>query len=188
MKIIVSFFLFYFISINIFGQDTAIIPKGVVYKKASTEINNTAKKLLIKEINKSTATYSLFDKVLYIGPNLWQRYKNIEVIKNIQGGDIKINIPQYTNGRQTSSKQVDAKLIQNKNAYIIVWNQVMKDLADTKLKFRKLNTNEIKYYWSVIFFDIEEPVFIIENEYNYKYLIQLTKEKQKILWIDEIKD
>jgi hypothetical protein len=31
---------------------------------------------------------------------------------------------------------------------------------------------ELKYYWSIIFFDIEEPIFLLENE-NIKLVIDI---------------
>jgi hypothetical protein len=163
-------------SVAAFAQD---IPKGVVYKKADDKINNNAKNLLQRELKISTTTYSLFDKVLYIGPNLWQRYKNIEAIKNIDGGNIQFKV--RTDNTTTT---LPGKLIQKKSDYKIIWKTLLSEVNNKKMTFRKLNSTELKYYWTVIFYDIEEPVFIIEVG-QYKYLIQLIKSNFKILWLDE---
>lgn len=179
MKKILSVTLLMF-SITAFAQDPIVIPKGVKYKKIDEKINDYAKKKLIKELNKSTVAYSLFDKALYIGPNLWQRYKNIEVIKNIEGGNIQFKV--RTDNTTTT---LPGKLIQKISDYKIIWGTLISEVNNKKISFRKLNPTELKYYWTVIFYDIEEPVFIFETG-KYKYLIQLIKSNFKILWLDEV--
>jgi hypothetical protein len=88
-------------------------------------------------------------------------------------------------GNRNGEKKVAAKLIQRKSDFVMIWNQLINDISTETVNIRKLSTKEIRYYWSVIFYDIEEPVFALENR-NHKILIQLTSDKFKIFWIDEL--
>ncbi|TAL42025.1 MAG: hypothetical protein EPN92_12135 [Chitinophagaceae bacterium] len=182
-KIFIAITMFFLIS-DLLSQ-TSGIPNGIIYKFASDSINNEAKKIILNELSESRK-YSLFDKILYIGPQLWNRYKNIQSLNNITGGNIQIKMPQYdAAGNKTGDKNADAKLIQNTSDFVLLWNQVIYDISTDTIHIRKLSTKEIIYYWSVIFYDIEEPVFVIENK-KYKVLIQLTGDKLKLFWIDEL--
>lgn len=179
-KLIIFTFLFVGVSNKSFSQDTMNIPNGIVYKKTTEEINKKAEDIIRNELNSSTTTYELFDKIMYIGPILWKRYQNISAINKIQGGNVQFKVP--TNN---TTIIMSGKLIQTSNDYKTVWNQVLKDVNGAKLIFRKLNTVELKYYWAIIFYDIEEPVFIVETG-KYKFLIQLLKNNFNLLWLDEI--
>ena len=43
----------------------------------------------------------------------------------------------------------------------------------------------MSYYWSIIIFDIEEPIFVVDNG-KYKLLVNFTPEEMKIFWIEEV--
>ena len=64
-----------------------------------------------------------------------------------------------------------------------VWNEVKKEVSEN-YQIRKANVDELKYYWSTISFDIEEPLFILETE-NHNYILNFLKKEMKLLWIDE---
>jgi hypothetical protein len=90
------------------AQDTLKIPNGIVYKKASNEVNEAAKKAIRKELNKTTTSYDLFDNLLYVGPMLWRRYSSIPSLAKIQGGDIQFRVPA-----KGAVSVLPGKLIQN---------------------------------------------------------------------------
>jgi hypothetical protein len=172
------FFLIIFSTIK--AQDTIKIPKGVVYKKASTEKNEAAKKIIKKEFNKATTSYELFDKLVYIGPMLWKRYRSNPGLAKIVGGDIQFKVPN-----KGVISVLPGKLIQNIVDFKVVWNQILADGSSNKVSIRKLNSEELKYYWSVIFYDIEEPLFIV-NTGKHNFLIQFLNTKLQLLWVDEV--
>ncbi|MFN8296231.1 MAG: hypothetical protein U0T69_08550 [Chitinophagales bacterium] len=59
----------------------------------------------------------------------------------------------------------------------IIWDEFKKEISQD-YKIRKANEDELKYYWSVISFDIDEPLLIVEtNEHN--YILNLLKEDLK---------
>jgi hypothetical protein len=178
------FFLFILLSNKLFTQPVDI-PKGVHYKIASDSINNAAKKIIMLELAEPK-NYSLFDKLLYVGPQLWSRYQKIPALNNIPGGNTQINIPQYDKqGNVVGQKSAPAKLIQNTDGFKLLWDQLIQDLSADTVNIRKLTSKEIEYYWAVIFYDIEEPVFAIENR-KIKILMQLTSDQFRLFWIDEL--
>ena len=144
------------------------------YKSTDEKTNEHAKKVLSKELTKDSTTYALFDKILYIGPNLWKRYNSIESLKKIEGGNVQFRV--RSNNATTT---LPGKLIQSKSDFKTIWSHLLKEINSSKLAFRKLNKDELEYYWAVIFYDIEEPVFIVEAG-KFKYLIQLIKNNFKI--------
>jgi hypothetical protein len=165
-------------------SQTVSIPKGIKYKVTSNT-NNDKAKLLLKNVITKNLSDSIFDNVCYIGPILWVRYKEIDSINAIRGGYIQFNVPVYNKiSKNKVTQKMDGKLIQAKPDFKKVWNQVCIDLKDT-ITFRKLTASELSYYWAIIFYDIEEPVFITESKSN-KILLQLNPKTNKILWIDEI--
>lgn len=160
------------------AQDKDInIPKGVVYKKNFDFINNKAIEVIKKELN--SPDYSLFEDMVYCGPNIWNRYKNNSNISKIEKGNITFEIPQSDN----SIVKKEGKLIQTKEDFKIFWDEVIKSIKNTDYKIRKLNYNELQYFWYICFYDINEPIFVIEND-KMKLIIDFN-DKIKILFLEE---
>jgi hypothetical protein len=168
------------VTVTAFAQD---IPKGVVYKKTTDANNQKAKDLILQELG-TKGTYSLFDSIVIIGPALWDRYSKIKNLAAIKEGNISLKVASYdATTKKTINELVAAKLIQRKVDYTTLVKQLVKDINNKPLKFRKLSTLDLTYYWSVIFFDIEEPIFIVEAN-GKKFLIDI--DNNKIRWIDEV--
>ncbi|MEO8405740.1 MAG: hypothetical protein ABI480_14125 [Chitinophagaceae bacterium] len=149
----------------VMAQDSLVIPKGVVYKKASDELNKEIKELLMKELSAKTVTYSLFDGVVFLGPGTWKQYKQNEKIGAIQQGNITFNVPiKDTVTGKTQTFKLEGKLIQNKADFKLVWDEIIKDFSSgAPIQIRKLKSRELVYYWSIISFDIVEPIYAVEN-------------------------
>ena len=154
------------------------IPEGVKYQKASDEINNKALELIKQEI--SNPTYALFEDVLYCGPQLWDRFVLVPKMSVIVKGNIKFKVPE--NGLLIEKM---GKLIQNQKEFVLVWDQVVHDFKGTDYKIRKLTSTELQYFWAIIFYDIEEPLFIVEND-KYSLIIDFSQTKLKLLFIEAI--
>ena len=179
MKHIISLLLILNLTSIGFSQKNDSIPKGIVYKKKSDTINEQAKKILINELK--SPSFSLFYKLLYCGPNFWDYYKNDPKIGSIDKGNIDFQVPQ-PNGKTIVKK---GKLIQSIDDFKIIWNQISKDFHSPNLTIRKLNSTELKYYWSIIFFDIEEPIFLIENN-KIKLIINFFPNTMNITFVEKI--
>lgn len=170
------FFLLSAFAINSFkSQNTEIIkiPKGIVYTYADNKIVENAKNLITD--NLKTDNYSLLQVNLMIGPELWKRYKNIQKLDEIKEGKVIINVDNV---------ELDGKMSQDLNDSKKIWDEIKREV-DNDFIIRKANENELKYYWSVISFDIVEPLLIVETK-KHKYILNLLKDNLKLLWLDEV--
>jgi hypothetical protein len=165
------------------SAQTVDIPDGVKYAYASDKVNEKAKALITKEITKPS--YKLYKKLLFVGPNLWNRYKSIPELQEIVGNAL-FKVPTYDEkGKLIKMDTLQGKLIQDEKEFRLLWNQVVKDLAGKEFVLRKLTHDELQYYWINIPFDIEEPIYIVEAN-NIKLLVDVSKD-DKLEWLDEVK-
>ena len=175
MKLIFSFIfsLTFFLS---FGQteEKISIPKGVVYKYCDKSLVDKAKRLITDNLNDSTQ-YSLSDKLLIIGPVLWSRFKKIEILEKIKGGNTTFHVNNNNLTGKMTQDVLDTKM---------VWTELRKEINGQSYIIRKLNEEEMKYYWSVISFDIDEPLLIVETK-EHKYILNILKDSMKLMWLDE---
>lgn len=179
LKIIITYIgIGLIFSYNITNGQEIEIPEGVNYKLASNNLNKKAIELIKQEI--SDPSYSLFNGLLYCGPRLWDRFILIPQMSEIKKGNIEFRIPE---GEILIKKL--GKLIQNEKDFRIIWDQIRNDFKGTNYIVRKLNPIELKYFWSIIFYDIEEPIFTVEND-NYKIILDLSQHELKLLFIEAI--
>ncbi len=163
------------ISNIIFAQDseTITIPKGVVYKYANKKVIENAVKLIAENLSKEP-NYNLLQNNLIIGPELWKRYKDNSNIQNIKKGEISFHVDDLI---------LEGKMSQELNDSKVIWDEFRKEVAESYI-IRKAYKNELSYYWSVISFDIEEPLLIVETK-EHNYILNLLKKDLKLLWLDE---
>lgn len=157
-----------------FGQQIEI-PKGVVYKYADSVTNEKAKAILAKELS-DAPEYSLNKGMLFIGPVLWARYKEAASLKAIKGGNITI--------KGYKDAVSSGKLTQNKEDFKLVWDHFREEVKSSNFKLRKATVEELKYYWSVISFDIEEPLIIVETA-GHNYILNISPKDFMLVWFDE---
>ncbi len=172
------------------AADDPVVPEGVVYKKASAEANEKAIEK-IKSVFKQGAmeddTKSLLgEKALICGAALWQELKADPTLAKIDGGVVTIVVP-ITGGKGVPrSQKMEGKLFQNGPDILAFWKVVA---GKTELKspvIRKLTSAELSLYWSMISFDITEPVYIVECGKR-KVLLQFTSpEDLTVSWIDDL--
>lgn len=167
--------LFLLLIVNfVFAQtiEKITIPNSVVYNYVSDKINDKAKKLINESLSQKD-NFNLLDKNLMIGPTLWKRFQNIETMKSIPR-NVVFHI---------DNMQVDGKMSENIEDSKKIWNEVKKEISEN-YKIRKVSEDELKYYWSTISFDIEEPLLILETP-QHIYILNFLKNSMKLFWIDE---
>jgi len=164
------------IATSVFSQaDGKItIPKGVVYNYANDSIVNKAIELITADI-KNSSSYATMGELMIVGPELWKRFKRVREITDIKGGNTVFMVDE---------DKLDGKMTQNLEDSKIVWNQVRKEIGSGAFVIRKLNEAELRYYWTVISFDIDEPLLIVETG-KHRYILNLLKDTMKVLWLDE---
>lgn len=168
-----------FIGISSYGigqtVDSVSIPKGVVYKYSDATIITKAKDLIRKELSDS-ASYEMNGGIVFIGPELWSRYKNIAELNNIPGGNVTIKF---------DGKNLSGKMTQDIEGFKKIWDQVRKEVKGNNYTLRKPTSKELQYYWAVISFDIEEPLLIAQTN-EHRYILNLSPKDLKLVWLDEV--
>ncbi|MBB4803002.1 hypothetical protein HNP37_003077 [Flavobacterium nitrogenifigens] len=149
------------------------IPKGVVYNYTSVKTLEKAKKLLADNLS-NKPDYKIVQDHLIIGPALWKRYKDNESLKKIEGRKIEFHVDNLI---------LEGKTSQNLDESKIIWDEFKNEVAND-YKIRKATPEELNYYWSVISFDIEEPLLIVETK-EHNYILNLLNKNLKLLWLDE---
>jgi len=157
------------------SEEKITIPNGVVYNYTDPKIVEKAK-VLIKQNIDDSADYSLSGSMLIIGPVLWNRFKDIEVLKNIQNGNTTFHV-----GKQELSGKMTQDVSDSKKA----WKEVRNEINGQAYIVRKLTERELQYYWAVISFDIDEPLLVVETK-EHKYILNILKEDLKLMWLDEV--
>jgi hypothetical protein len=169
-----------------FAQDQQVIPPGVVYKKASPALNEK----IINELRlnfagggKLVAKY--FSGSCICAPAYWSSIKSVEGYNFKSPIPTNFEIPNLSNGR--TQKLVGATLRSPEDLAVLA-SLFARDVGVSP-EIRKLTTSEIRLFWSMIPFDIEEPIFVLRNA-NKCFLIMLMKDEKSgeyfAFWVDEI--
>lgn len=149
-----------FLSVNAMAFSENSVPHGITYIKASPEINKKTIETINEYLHRDLS--QLFGTHVIIGPGLW---KNIHKSKAIKNSDIittNINIPITAGVNKGKFQTLNGGLLQTQEQVSIFLGEFKKNIAG-KHRVRKLNEKELKIYWSLIPYDITEPVFIVET-------------------------
>ncbi|WP_117610293.1 hypothetical protein [Flavobacterium sp. ABG] len=172
-KVILIVFFFTSIFSNAQEKETITVPKGIVYNYCSPKVLENAKKLITSNLSNSN-DYKLLQENMIVGPELWKRYKDNKNIQKLQTGKVQFHV---------NNSVLDGQMTHDINDTKIIWDEFKNEVSQG-YKIRKANEDELKYYWSVISFDIDEPLLIIETK-EHNYILNILKKKLKLLWLDE---
>ncbi|MFH7012549.1 hypothetical protein ACHRV5_11805 [Flavobacterium sp. FlaQc-52] len=172
-KVILIVFFFTSIFSNAQEKETITVPKGIVYNYCSPKVLENAKKLITSNLSNSN-DYKLLQENMIVGPELWKRYKDNKNIQKLQTGNVQFHV---------NNSVLDGQMTHDINDTKIIWDEFKNEVSQG-YKIRKANEDELKYYWSVISFDIDEPLLIIETK-EHNYILNILKKKLKLLWLDE---
>lgn len=158
-----------------FAQDkeTITIPKGIVYNYCDPKVVEKAKKLITQNLSNSDNN-KLLQNTLIIGPELWKRYKDNKKIQAIEKGRVEFHVDNLI---------IEGKMSQDVEDTKIIWEEFKNEVAQD-FTIRKANEHELRYYWSVISFDIDEPLLIVETK-EHNYILNILKKDLKLMWLDE---
>lgn len=174
MKLTKTLFLLFIINLSLAQKkETINVPKGIVYNYCDNKIIEKAKKLITDNLSENS-DYKLLQNNLIIGPILWKSLKDNEKIEKIEKGKVQFHVDDLI---------LDGKMSQDINDSKTIWDE-FKKLVSNDYTIRKANEQELKYYWSVISFDIDEPLLIVETK-EHNYILNFLKKDLKLLWLDE---
>lgn len=156
------------------NEEKITIPKGIVYRYCDKEIVDKARQMIKTDLADSSA-YHLCGKLMIVGPVLWARFKKLEALAAIQGGNTTFMVDK---------DKLSGKMTQDVEDTKKVWSALRKEVNGQDYSIRKLNEKELAYYWSVISFDIDEPLLIVETK-EHKYILNILKDSMELMWLDE---
>ncbi len=154
------------------------IPKEIVYHKASKKTNEEVKQILSTAI-KNHGENLTYNQTFICGPNLWEYLIVNKINTKVSGINVNFNVP-IKNGYKT----MKGRAIQKRTDFNIIWNFLFEKKGLYTFTIRKPNTSELIYYWKIIPYDIEEPIFIVEIN-NIKILTDFSN--KNLLHLDLIK-
>ncbi len=190
MKYIACFLFLFTFTICAFAGDDFLIPDDIHYKKATSEVNEKAKKLLeklfVKDASDKVVLTTICENTLICGPGLWRDIKDNKVMANINKSKVNFSIPILNDdGTIKNTYKLEGKVFRSRDEILSFWNIFSKRTDFFDLKIRKLNPEELRIYWTMISWDITEPIFILESK-NHKILaVFLAPNNLKIAWIDD---
>jgi hypothetical protein len=156
------------------------IPKGIVYKKTTESKNMEAVEYIKYIIFGNTFTKNL-SKAIMVGPYLWQSLKDIEEFSSKPTMQVIYNVPM--NGKNIKMNGAVIRFEEKTELLIMAFNGLLNDRKN--IKIRKINENELKYYWAICSYDLEEPILVIETDLGEKYIFDINDDGT-IFFIEEI--
>ena len=184
------------LSATLLGADEPVrVPKGITYIPTTDAINDAARQLLRERFNAKATdedVHGMFEDTLFCGPGLWRYLKDDESVSKIKQGRLIMKIPILKpDGGLDHFMSMEGKLFQSAEQVQIFWKGLVKQADFENLTIRKLTPRELRVFWSLISFDITEPIFIMESK-KHKFVVLFMSpipdkphEKLKIMWIDD---
>lgn len=178
---IFSCFVFLYAEPNITIELNSIeIPDRIRYTEASEEDNEIAINYIKKMINQAKdELFSNLPRMLFIGPRFWEHLSIYPQFKDTA------TLAQIIVPMGNSIYQLEAAIITNeisiKNIFIIfmsMWEQ------SDNITIRRLNQNELTYYWSIINYDLTEPIFVVDCIFG-KFIFDFTNPSE-LFFIEDI--
>lgn len=175
MKLVLLLLLIGF-SLNPFAQKEKIdVPARVVYSYCKPKLYEKAKALVSSELGESP-TYDICDRIMFVGPVLWSRIGKLDHLSKIEGGNVELHVDKEIMKAKLSQSLINTKKI---------WDQIRAEVRGQNIKLRKATAAELEYYWTVISYDIEEPLIIAETA-EHSYILDLLPKTLKLMWLDEV--
>ena len=142
------------------------IPEGIIYIKASDEINNMALDYFKSLINGDEIIHEESPNMILIGPNLWSSLRNIEQYSSSP----TIPVDFYDPSTNRISEGAALRFEEKTYLFLVVFQNILRMIETVEI--RKLTNNELKYYWAIIGWEINEPIYVIKTE-TFKYVIEM---------------
>lgn len=138
------------------------IPQSVTYKAITVDKNEKTTLDFINYLKDPQANAALQSKSVFIcGPHLSTILKRSGILANLEY--TKIIGPLVVSGKQEVIVEYVIKGESVSKVLNLVRNLL---LRDESFKVRKFAPNELLWYWSIVSWDIEEPLLMFENNYH----------------------
>lgn len=190
MRAVLIAALFFCVSTNFLYPEELIIPQGINYKRAPDEVNGRAEELIrlsfISTNNHSYENY-IFHPPFFCGPYLWHKIKNDSMTNSLTKSYNPFHIPVYENKTLVGYRFMLGRIAKSESDAQLFKELISKyiRLKDT-FEIRRLTANELEKLWAIIAWDIQEPIFIIDDGETKLVVNFLEKDGKLVLfWIDD---
>lgn len=165
--------------------DTPVdVPAGVNYKAADPALNDKVKADLLAALaGGADSTEKFFGKACICAPGYWKTLKGRSDVKFTATIPSKFNIPL-----KDHTLTLSGVAVKESSDFKLLATQFAKD-AGTAPTIRKIAKNELSMLWSIVPFDLQEPVFIVETkDSRFVLLLSLDNETKQyqISWLDDL--
>jgi len=181
-KLMVVFILFMAFSSRTFSDE---IPPGITYSKSPDEINMKAQKKLEQVFSQTSIKLDdLFGANVTCGPFLWAQVRNMDVFRDLKIVKADLVIPLRDGGYQ----RLEGAFFRTKEE-ISAFCRAMEGYLRPggRYEIRRPNAEELRIYWAMIPFDIEEPIFVADNG-DHKLLMDFVDDTGSVFWICDLEN
>lgn len=153
--------------------------QDIVYKRAEPSTNSKAVNLLKTVFDPNySGTQHAVGKVVFCGPFIWKKITDDQAVDSSTGIPLIMVVPTTRGNLQLRGRGIRLESdVWKIEAYI---RTVL--AKDGTFVIRKLNNKELRLYWAMIPYDIEEPIFILDSK-NHKILVDFVD--GKIMHVDD---
>lgn len=156
------------------------------YKRASDQVNQNAKLLLERALSEDPAKAdleSLFVSAIICGPNLWEALE-ARAPKELKES-LKVSFIAGPPGTPGAPSR-EGRSFRTPEEKRIFWTNFMHAFRDgNSVTVRRINKPEMDYFWSVISFDVEEPLYVADlGKRSVLFYFVAEKDVPKAFWID----
>ena len=168
--------IFSFMLSSMIGQVSEQVdkPERVVYHYGSNETSLAAKEAIntcVKENN-----YDIISDKLFVGPLLWYEFKNYNSLNDMKAKNVELHVDNIKIKARLYEKLEDSKK---------VWDAFKAIISKNEYIIRKANYHELEYYWTIISWDIDEPLLVLETKDKRCFILDFEKNSNKLFWLDE---
>ncbi len=144
-------------------EGTQDIPKGIRYKNAPAAVNADAKSRLERFFNATPekADYRrLSGSSVVIGPTLWAAMKSALGSGFKDAPPVHFIVPQKGSAKPLA---FEGKIARTADRLDTLWIAVSILAHKSKSQVvRKAKADELSYYWSLISYSLEEPLYVVD--------------------------
>ncbi len=159
------------------------IPPGITYIKAPDEINMKVQEKLEQIFSQTPIKLDdLFGENVTCGPFLWARVRDMDVFRDLKRVKAEFVAPLRDGGFQV----LEGALFRGKeqiSPFCRAMDGYLKQ--GSRHEIRRPNAEELRIYWAIIPYDIEEPIFIADND-DHKLLMDFSN--NSVFWIGDFQN
>jgi len=166
------------------AYSASVVGSEIVYKTASVEANELAMQTA-ERLFRSTDPVQLEDLAgrIICGPGLWRMIKDVPIISELD----PVGATSVVDAGAGRFQEFEGALFQTEEQRTVLIDVVRHILNDTEFQIRKPDERELRVYWSLIPYDIEEPIYILDNGER-RLLVDFVvgDESARLFWIGDM--